>query len=150
MIAKPVTYKKIENGIYTAFKDDKDIFNFYDPNVQVSNINDIVNDIRGKALTYGNDVEYREVYCKNELAGYFFFYKKLLISFALNNKFRTRGNLRDFFRLIKTEIGNGFQCFLWSKNTRAVKWLLKNKMTGEEMKSPDPNIKSNIIHLICL
>ncbi len=130
MIAKQVTYKKMPEAIRVAFEGDKDIFSLFDPNVKVETVDDIVNDISKKLQGWGEhgDVHYFGVYNKNELSGYFAYRNKMLISFALTTKLRTRNYLNEFFSLIKKELNGKFEVVLWNRNTRGLKWVQKQGM----------------------
>lgn len=133
MITKTITYEQLVPAIKTVFAEDKAVYDLYDPNVEVKNIDDIVANILQKTTEYKAPVIYKEVYLGNELAGYFFYREGMLISFGLNVKFRTRHYKKDFFRTIKKEIGSHFFCVLWTKNSRAIRYLLK---MGMQIKIP--------------
>lgn len=127
-----LTYGELIKAIEVAFCDDKDIFSLYDPNVKVSSVKDIVDNISHKILSH-SDVIVKGVYHKNELIGYVAHNRKALISFSISVKYRVRKFLREFFSLIKKEIGGEFVCFLWNRNQRAIKWLKKNGMQVTNM-----------------
>lgn len=128
MVAKKINKEELHKAVRVAFSGDQKIYDLYDPNVSVTEEEDIVKDIVSKAYSFDNKVTYMNVYEKNELAGYFFFREKLLISFALNSKFRTRKYTHEFYSLIKKEIKGHFSCILWAKNVRAIKFLEKMGM----------------------
>lgn len=129
MNAKPISYKILQEAIRIAFTEDKELPKFYDPNKNLSSIEEIVDDVSGKIKSHDNgELVLMGVYEKNNLIGYFVFKNKLLISFSINVQYRTRHNLRAFFRLMKSELRNGFGAMLWTKNVRAIKWLTKNGM----------------------
>lgn len=142
MIAQPISYKRLHEALNIAFKDDKDIYKYFDPNVNVEKVEDIVSDIEKKVKEFGDSVVMKGIYEKGKLVGYFVFLNDLLISFALNVAFRTRSYLRKFFDIIKKEIGHHFVCFLWTRNIRAIKWLLKMGMI-------EVSTNSLITKLIC-
>ena len=131
MILKKVSYETIQNAIKVAFDEDKKIFEFYDPNKNITSLDEIVKDIYSKGAGFSelsDGVIAMEVYEKGKLIGYFFYNNKMLISFALNVAYRQRKYLKEFFSLIKSTIGKGFSCLLWSKNIRAIKYLMKMGM----------------------
>ena len=125
MVVKKTTYNGISEAIKISFLGDKDLHKFYDPNVKVDGIEEIVNDIKGKLLTYKNS-EYRVVMDKKSIAGYFVFSGSNLISFALAIQYRVRKYLREFMSLIKQETKIKMECLLWISNVRAIRWLEKN------------------------
>lgn len=136
MIAKTIPFNKLKQAIAISFDGDNKIFDLYDPTKQVETLEEIVEDISRKILGYEDAIFYG-IYEKNKLIGYFARQQSLLISFSLAMQYRTRSNLREFFRLMKTTIKKPFICFLWAKNIRAAKYLMKNKM---ELVSNNDNI----------
>lgn len=128
MQAKIISYNRLKDAVKIAFYEDKDIFKFFDPTVEVKGLDELVENILQKILTYGENCFYVGVYEKEALIGYFVYKDKQLISFSLSVEYRTRKYLRDFFRLIRTEIKGHFMVLLWSKNIRAIKYLIKHGM----------------------
>lgn len=133
MIAKIINNDQFKEAIKIAFQEDKDLHKFYDPNKRVDTIDDIVNDVHFKVSEFNSmglsaDVEIKGLYEKGKLVGYYVFRPSLLISFSLNVQYRTRPYLKSFWGLIKKDLERGFNCYLWSKNIRAVKWLQKMGM----------------------
>jgi len=127
MIPKQISYNQLRKAIEVSFNNDNFIFDFYDPNTKVENIEEIVNDVLKKINTYEIPF-YFGVYDKEKLIGYFVYKENQLISFALAKEYRVRKYLREFFKIIKNQIKGHFMCLLWKKNIRASKYLLKNKM----------------------
>ena len=143
MISKEIKYEGLYNAIKTSFEEDRNIVKLYDPNVQVESIDDVVNDINRKIFEIKEHCIFKGVYEREKLIGYYVYAELILISFSLSSQYRTRGYLRDFFSLIRRDLGKKFICKLWSKNTRAIKWLLKNNLEIIEE-------KDNITELIYL
>jgi hypothetical protein len=127
MIAKSINNTQLKEAIRIAFMGDNDIYSLYDPSVEVKNVDEIVVDIIKKVDTHPEIVT-KGIYEKNQLIGYIIYNRVALISFALNINYRLRKYLREFFALIRKEIKGKFNCFLWSKNVRAIKFLVKNGM----------------------
>jgi hypothetical protein len=125
MIAKEITYSQLDKAIEIAFMEDKHIYSLYDPNVKIETVQDIVWDIPRKIKGFNNPI-LRGVYERDELIGYFVYQGKMLISFSMAMKYRTRKYLREFFNLINKELKGEFVCYLWKRNLRAIKWLQKN------------------------
>lgn len=128
MIAQPISYKRLHEALYRSFKDDKDIFKYFDPNVNAQTVEDIVIDIEKKIREYGDNAKMRGIYEKGKLIGYFIIYHDMLVSFSLAVEYRKQSFLSKFFSIIKKELNNQFGCYLWTRNVRAIKWLLKNGM----------------------
>ena len=127
MITKKIPYKELKPSIYAAFNGDKAIFSLYDPNVSVSTINELTEDVMRKIKEWG-ELNYYAVYEKNKLIGYFVNLKNQLISFGISVRYRVKKYLKVFFEIIKGELGNDFFVLLWQRNVRAKKWLLKNNL----------------------
>lgn len=140
MIIRDILYEDLLKAIKIAFEGDNDIFNFYDPNENPKNIKDIVEDIGSKILEYEGGI-YRGVYDDKNLVGYFVYIDNVLISFALNIKYRVKEWLDFLYESIKKELGL-FICCLWNTNKRAIKWLQKNNMKINYF-------DNNITELIC-
>lgn len=135
MNTKSITYKELESAVEISFREDKNIYAFYDPAVPIISIEQLVADILRKVKTYVSPT-IKGVYEKGRLIGYFVFKDNMLISFSLSVGFRIRKYLRRFFSLICKELNNNFVCFLWKRNVRAIKWLSKNDMEVYDF-SPD-------------
>lgn len=127
MIAKKITYEELESAIRIAFEGDGDIYRFYDKNVIVTSLDELVSDIMKKVSGYPM-ARFKAICYKKKVVGYFVYDEGLLISFALNVKYRTPEHLSDFFGRIKHTINGLFYCHLWSRNIRAVKFLMKQGM----------------------
>lgn len=110
--------------IEQAFSGDTDIIKFFDPNVPVSSLDDVVNSVSGKIEEYYGLVPV--IFASTE-SGYVFYIDtptKVLVSFACRKEFRDG----RFWGEIVAQLGGDFVCPLWSKNTRAIEWLKKNGM----------------------
>lgn len=127
MISKIIKYNDLGKAISIVFKEDNNLLEFYDPNVIVGSIEDIVKDVLLKIKTYDNPI-IKGVFEKNKLIGYYIYINNMLISFGLEKTYRVRKYLKKFFLLLRGDLGKGFICHLWNKNIRAIKWLLKNNM----------------------
>ncbi len=143
MMLKSIEYEKLKPAIKVAFEHDKDIFKYYDPNVPITSVNEIVEDIYRKIGEYEGQLKIYEVYERFNLAGYIVAREDRLISFGLAVEYRFRKHLNNFFSLIKGLLGKNFYCLLWTRNIRAAKWLIKNGMT-------ETFYDNNIIKLSCL
>jgi N-acetylglutamate synthase-like GNAT family acetyltransferase len=52
----------------------------------------------------------------------------ILYSFGVHPDNRDKDNLKLFWEYLENEHDDGFLCYLYSNNTRAIKWLKKNGM----------------------
>jgi hypothetical protein len=128
MIRKSINDEQFKEAIKVSFSDDKEIFSLYNPHIKVESVDDIVNDISYRIKNEVNNAIVKGVYEKNELVGFYAYEGHTLISFALNVKYRTRRYLNGLFSLIRGDIKGQFQCFLFNKNIRAIKYLSKQGM----------------------
>ena len=135
MISKEIKYDDLYKAIKIALVEDKNIVELYDPNIRVENANDVVDDIYRKIFEIKEHCICKGVFEKEKLIGYYVYTDLLLLSFSISSQYRTRGFLRDFFSLIRRDLGKKFMCRLWSKNIRAIKWLLKNNFEIVESKN---------------
>ncbi len=124
MNAKTINKETFKEAVRIAYQDDKSIKELYDDNVKVETVEDIVNDIMKKISAF-DSISLCGVYEKNELIGYYAYVPKMLVSFSINNQYRIRKKLREFFSLIREDMGSKWGTLLWTKNIRAIKWLLK-------------------------
>ncbi len=53
----------------------------------------------------------------------------MLYSFGVHPEKRSEENLKLFWEYLKRENDDGFLCYLYSNNIRAIKWLKKNGMS---------------------
>jgi hypothetical protein len=121
----------MKEAIRNAFEGDDDIFKFFDPNYDLKNIDEVVDNVYKKILEHQYLFDTEFITLKN---GYFFIVKqpKLLVSFGINKNNRNKEELNKFWDKIKDKLGNNFDCFLWSKNKRAINWLVKMGMKIEK------------------
>lgn len=131
MIVKQITYEELYGAVEISLSGDVHVFEFYDPDVKVQTLEDIVADIPRKIKTFGSSIV-RGVYEKDELIGYFAYQGRILISFGLAVKYRVRKYLREFFNLINKELKKDFVVYLWKKNIRAIRWLQKHGLEISE------------------
>jgi hypothetical protein len=128
MNAKIINKQTLREAINISFDSDKEILSLYDSSVPVKSVFDVCENVYFKVMNFYSESEFYGIYEKESLIGYFVCSFGQLISFSLNYKFRTRSYLRLFFKLIKKRTGSPFVCYLYSKNIRGIKWLMKNKM----------------------
>jgi hypothetical protein len=141
LITRRITYNQLEKAIQIAFEEDRQIVEMYDPNVKVESIEDVVKNISEKIFEIKDLCVCKGVYEKGKMIGYYTYTNMLLISFSLSSQYRTRKYLREFFSMMRKDLGKEFVCRLWSTNKRAIKWLIKNDMEILEE-------KYNIVELV--
>lgn len=122
------TIDGFKTSIRDAFKGDGELMSkFSDPNIEYSDLDELVNDVCKKIDQY---LKLGECAFKTLETGYIFWMKDpvLLVSFGLNINNRSPRGLQKFWEEIVSNLGNRFGCFLWSNNTRAIKWLKRMGM----------------------
>lgn len=110
-----MTYK----NIYEYFAGDS-LLDYYDPTSNVNTFDDAIMDIYHKLVGHSKDKECKFV---RDDIGYLFYSDKLLISFCVKKEERNRENLAYFGNLIKSKLGDHFDCFLFNKNKKAIAFL---------------------------
>jgi RimJ/RimL family protein N-acetyltransferase len=116
-----------------AFKDDNEINKYCDADYKDASINELVLSIYNKLLEheeYGT-CKFVELIIDNELIGFFFCFKHLLVSFGINKKYRNKETLTKVFNIIKNEFNSDFECYMWERNIRAINWLKKCGMAED-------------------
>jgi hypothetical protein len=124
-IVKEVDFGQI---VRNTFEDDYELFDFYHyiTGDKIKALNDTIH----KIVNFKNEVpnanyEFFAVKKEDDVIGYFSIANnKILHSFGLHINSRTKQNLNDFIRLIKEQKVE--LCMLFSKNTRAINFLIKN------------------------
>lgn len=118
----------MREGIRVAFEGDEEIFQYSDPNIKASSIEELCQQIEMKLQEHeaAYPCKFVKVMSSGKPVGYFFYRKnnKTLISFGINKKYR---NNKDFFNIIAKELGS-FTSYVFTRNTRAIKWMEKNGM----------------------
>lgn len=130
MIEKNINKEQFKEAIKMSFVNDPDIFVMYAPGIRVNNVSDIVEDISKRICSDVSTATIKGVYEKNILIGYYVYdyNRKTLVSFGLNVGYRSRKYLKQFWSLIRSDLKGMFQCILWTRNIRGIKWLQKNGM----------------------
>ena len=115
------------NLIKFAFDDDENIGKFCDPDYKDKPIKELTKSIYNKLLEYereGNS-KFDDLNVDNEIIGYAFYFKNLLVSFGINKNHRTKYKLSKVFEQIKSNFDSDFESYMWERNERAIKWLKK-------------------------
>jgi hypothetical protein len=132
--------------IRLAFEGDTDIYKFFDPTSTVNDLDEVVENIYEKILE-SCDVFDNCTFHGFE-SGYVFYCKdpSLLISFGINVDNRKSPRL---WEEITSQLGGDFQCLLWSRNDRAIKWLQKMGMEIEEYHEHEGHSITKLKYSIC-
>lgn len=128
-----VSIKKISKGelpklISMSFSGDNELIEKYRPvemtmDETIVEITDKINETsKEQKLTY-----YKVIY-KKQAIGYFVTLERFLYSFAINIKFRKKEILINWWRQVKSVLGENFRCMLYENNERAIHFLEKNGM----------------------
>lgn len=132
MEAKKIDISALSQYVFVAFVGDKHLLEFYDRVFLesfegVPSVFDLVENVCQKVATY-HDAQCYGLEDYLGPCGYFVHspHHGLLVSFGL--AVRLRGKGKEFFEIVKKNIGSGFNCVIFSYNVRAVKWLKANGM----------------------
>ena len=119
--------------IQEAFTGDKDIFKYCDPEFEGNSVEELAEMIYKKIMEHTTilDVSFHSISDGEGLIGYFFCSKipNLLISFGISPRRRTPEVLESFVKEVRTFFNREeFECFLFTRNKRAISFLKKNGM----------------------
>jgi hypothetical protein len=122
--------------ILYAFHDDDEINRYCDPDYENKELKKIVHSIYKKLEEYDREgnCKFYDLIVDNELVGYGFNHKNLLVSFGVNKKYRTPEKLSKVFDIIKNSFKGDFESYMWTRNSRAINWLKKCGMKEIESK----------------
>jgi hypothetical protein len=108
------------NNIYDYFGSDIDLMDYYDPTSTAKNNKEASLEIYHKLVDYAK--EKKCIFVRDDI-GYVFYSAGHLISFCIRHECRDKENLAYFGNLIKKELGMHFNCYLFNRNTRAIRFL---------------------------
>lgn len=119
-----MTYKNISD----YFAGDN-LLEYYDPTSKVKTHEQAVMEIYQKLVEHSRERKCN--FIRDEI-GYIFHAGNLLISFCVKKRCRNSENLAYFGNLIKSRLGQHFDCFLFTKNKKAIGFLERIGMKKEE------------------
>lgn len=124
----------ILKAVESVFKDDDKILQYYDPTREfVVTKGQVVEDIILKIFENYNTNEGCTFYVFEDNKGFVFGVKdKLLISFGLNSNCRDILTKERYWQFIINKMGVSFQLLLFTRNTRAINWAIKNGMKTQK------------------
>jgi len=119
-----------------AFKDDNDINKYCDTEYKDATIDKLILSIYNKLLEHEplGVCKFVDLIIDDELVGFFFCFHYLLVSFGINKNHRNKETLKKVFEIIKNEFDGYFECYMWKRNERAIKWLKKCGMEEDYCK----------------
>lgn len=112
-----------------AFSGDDDLLFYYDKKANVKTTKEAAENVIIKIRKSYIGSECRGIKVNGDKVGFFVYADELLISFGLNKEYRNKVVLGEMWQMIKGELGDSFQCLLYSYNVRAIDWLRRNGMT---------------------
>ncbi len=128
MIVQPININELREYVDAALDGDDDILFYYDKKEKVKTIAEACENVVNKISVVYEGSELRGIKINGSKVGYFVYSDELLISFGLNKCYRNKAILSDMWDKIKAELGDTFQCLLYSYNVRAVNYLKKSGM----------------------
>lgn len=96
------------------------MLNYFDPTSTAKTNEDAAMEVYHKLIEHASERDCE--FYRTEI-GYVFFAKELLISFCVKPEFRNKKALVYFGNIIKEKLGATFNCFLFNKNTRGIRFL---------------------------
>lgn len=125
---KPISDDELEAAIRVAFEGDEAIYEYYDPNVPVASLEEIVRDVsrKIKAVQATDFLQNWGIFEGEKLIGYSVTGENFLFSFGVNIRYRKREILQEWWKQIKELMKQDFAVLLYSRNSRAIQFLLKN------------------------
>jgi len=125
MTVRTINIDELSDYVNETFKGDDDLLFYYDKKEKIKTIESACNNVVEKIRMIYTDSEIRGIKINGSKVGYFVFTDELLISFGLNKGYRNKVILIDMWDCIKHELGDTFQCLLYSHNIRGCDWLKK-------------------------
>lgn len=115
------------NLIKFAFNEDENIGQFCDLDYKDKSVSQLAKSIYKKLLEYERegDCKFDDLKVDNEIVGYAFYFKNLLVSFGVNKNHRTKDKLSKVFKQMKSNFDSDFESYMWQRNERAINWLKK-------------------------
>lgn len=125
MTTIPISIDQLKEYVDVSFLYDYEIVYFFDPRFNIQKWEDAARIVYDKIVSDYSECKIKGVEINGNKAGYLVYNDNLLISFGLNKEYRNEKELQSFWGIIIKEVGEFFQCVLFSKNTRAIRWLRK-------------------------
>lgn len=120
----------LHQAIQTAFADDTKLVE--DFHIKGGSIENCISDTYDKIIdtTEKYSLEWYEVLDGELIIGFSVICKaySFLYSFGIHLSYRQHHVLEKWWTLIKNKLGGNFTCALWTKNSRAISFLVKNGM----------------------
>ena len=125
-----VELEDFKKYIDIGFRDDAELELYYDKSVEVSGMDEMINNTYEKIkdfYNYFSECKCYKVDLDNKDIGFLFLNNNpnVLISFSISKEHRNSKILKQFFDLIVLELENSFTCLLFNENDRGINWLKK-------------------------
>lgn len=132
-------------AILVAFLDDNLLLNKY--HIHSGTLVECVNDTYLKIIDADNmyPLEWYIIHDGLQTIGYCVISKtySFIYSFGINIYYRTSENMFDWFEEVKELFDGGFTCGLWTKNDRAIDYLVRNGMSVYDKTDLEIHLKYN-------
>lgn len=128
-----ISIDELKEYVYLAFDNDNELSEKYHK-IEGASITDCVDETYRTIIDTSSmiDLEHYIVLEGENKIGYTCLSKNLLYSFGINVLYRTKYNLIQWIDLVKEKLNYDFICLLWSKNTRAINFMLNNGLVVKE------------------
>jgi hypothetical protein len=127
---KRISKNELPRVVEIAFRGDTDLFKKYHQanSDEETSIKNTVDRIIDTATIY--DLTFYKVIFEKKVIGYFVVAEepKLLYSFGINIKYRTKQVIGKWWEVTKKQLPKEFKVMLYKKNTRAIDFMQRNGM----------------------
>lgn len=125
---KKISKPELTPIIAFTYEGDNDLFDKYHPakSDKFGSIESTVEMIEDISKQY--KCSFYKVMLGDKIIGYFVTWKEFLYSFAINIHYRKKEILIAYWQKIKDVLGRRFQTMLYTENSRAIAFLLRNGM----------------------
>ncbi len=114
--------------LFATYEGDSELVAYFDPGCEVTDWQSCCSAIYQKIKANYSTATIKVVKDIYKPVGYYVIERDMLISFGLHKTYRSKNNLKKFWKLITSEFYGPFSCVLYSCNTRAIGWLQKSGM----------------------
>ena len=123
---KKISKPQVAEAIAIAYEGDSDILNKY----HIRKFNEYEHAVFSTMLlveevSKAEKLSYYKVMYQTRVIGYVIVFQGFLYSFGINIKYRKPTILCDFWKKIKSILGEKFVSILYENNSRAIDWLKK-------------------------
>jgi hypothetical protein len=119
-------------SILAAFKGDKEIELYCDPSNPDKTDSGVAVDTYKKIMDWesvSEDGVFKDVVVDDRVVGFIYTIPGRLVSFGVNPNYRVKTVLKQVFESVVDTVGPEFECSMWSRNERGIKWLQRCGMS---------------------